>query len=64
MDQLLRRVCCWKFGFYEVFLPVLRTLGPARCDAISALARPDFDGGPAAAQGAAAQCLGEGPGRS
>jgi lauroyl/myristoyl acyltransferase len=34
LDQLLRRVCCWKFGFYEVFLPLLRTLGPARCDAV------------------------------
>ena len=34
MDQLLRRVFCWKFAFYEVFLPVLRTLGPARCDAV------------------------------
>lgn len=34
MNQLLRRVFCWKFAFYELFLPVLRTLGPSRCDAI------------------------------
>ncbi len=34
MNPLLRRVFCWKFAFYEVFLPLLRTLGPSRCDAI------------------------------
>ena len=34
MDHLLRRVCRWKFAFYDLFLPALRTLGPARCDAV------------------------------
>ena len=34
MSPLLRRVFCWKFAFYEVFLPLLRTLGPSRCDVV------------------------------
>ncbi len=34
MNQLLRRVFCWKFAFYELFLPLLRTLGPSRSDAV------------------------------
>ncbi len=34
VNQLLRRVFCWKFAFYELFIPLLRTLGPRRCDAV------------------------------
>jgi lauroyl/myristoyl acyltransferase len=34
VNQLLRRVFCWKFAFYELFLPLLRTLGPSRSDAV------------------------------
>ena len=30
----LRRVLCWKFVFYDLLLPALRRLGPARGDAI------------------------------
>ena len=29
-----RHLLSWKFGFYELLLPALRRLGPARCDAI------------------------------
>ena len=29
-----RDVLSWKFLFYHVLLPVLRSLGPARCDAV------------------------------
>src|SRR4051794_18340026 len=29
-----RDVLTWKFAFYQVFLPAIRRLGPARCDAI------------------------------
>ena len=64
MNQLLRRVFCWKFAFYELFLPLLRTLGPSRCDAvlrglgqILTLVWPGR-------RAAAAECLDEGPGRS
>jgi phosphatidylinositol dimannoside acyltransferase len=32
----LRRILCWKFVFYDVLLPVLRALGPARGDWILA----------------------------
>ncbi len=34
MNRLLRRIFCWKFAFYELFLPLLRTLGPSRSDAV------------------------------
>jgi lauroyl/myristoyl acyltransferase len=34
VKKLLRRVTCWKFIFYELLLPALRLLGPARCDAV------------------------------
>jgi hypothetical protein len=30
----LRRLLTWKFVFYDLFLPALRRLGPARCDAV------------------------------
>ncbi len=33
-SQTLRRVLSWKFVFYDLLLPVLRALGPARGDAI------------------------------
>ena len=34
MNRLLRRIFCWKFAFYELFLPLLRTLGPRSSDAV------------------------------
>src|SRR5208283_4232686 len=34
VNRLLRRIFCWKFAFYELFLPLLRTLGPSRSDAV------------------------------
>ena len=34
VNQLLRRVFCWKFVFFELFLPLLRILGPSRSDAV------------------------------
>lgn len=40
MSSLSRRVFTWKFYFYEVLLPSLRHLGPARADrAIAAMGR-------------------------
>ncbi len=33
MNPLLRELFCWKFVFYSLLLPVLRRLGPVRCDA-------------------------------
>ncbi|MGC8643561.1 MAG: hypothetical protein ACP5XB_27200 [Isosphaeraceae bacterium] len=34
MKQPHRRLLHWKFAFYELLLPLLRLLGPTRCDAI------------------------------
>ena len=34
VNLLLRRIFCWKFAFYELLLPLLRTLGPSWCDAV------------------------------
>jgi lauroyl/myristoyl acyltransferase len=34
VNRLLRRIFTWKFVFYELFLPLLRTLGPSRYDAV------------------------------
>ena len=31
---MLRRLLSWKFGFYDLLLPALRRLGPARADAV------------------------------
>jgi lauroyl/myristoyl acyltransferase len=46
----LRHMLSWKFVFYELFLPVMRGLGPARGDALlgflgwlSVLARPKYE---------------------
>jgi lauroyl/myristoyl acyltransferase len=33
VSHVLRRLFCWKFAFYELSLPLLRTLGPDWCDA-------------------------------
>jgi lauroyl/myristoyl acyltransferase len=33
VNRWLRGIFCWKFHFYELWLPVLRLLGPAWCDA-------------------------------
>ena len=33
MRRWLRRASSWKFVVYELLLPLLRVLGPARCDA-------------------------------
>jgi lauroyl/myristoyl acyltransferase len=47
VNRLLRGIFCWKFHFYELWLPALRLLGPAWCDAtlcalgrVAALALP------------------------
>ena len=40
----MRRILSWKFVFYELLLPVLRGLGPARGDAISGLSGLAGDG--------------------
>ena len=37
MKRRLRQIWSWKFVFYELLLPVLRGLGPARGDAILGL---------------------------
>jgi lauroyl/myristoyl acyltransferase len=37
VKRRLRHIWCWKFVFYDLFLPVLRGLGPARGDAILGL---------------------------
>ena len=34
VNLLLRKIFCWKFAFYELLLPLLRTLGPSWCDAV------------------------------
>jgi phosphatidylinositol dimannoside acyltransferase len=34
MRRWFRRALSWKFVFYELLLPLLRLLGPARCDAV------------------------------
>jgi hypothetical protein len=31
---MLRHLLCWKFAFYDLLLPALRRLGPARADAV------------------------------
>ncbi len=34
LKTLIRRVFCWKFVFFELLLPVLKILGPARCSTL------------------------------
>ena len=34
LNTLMRRVFCWKFVFFELLLPVLKILGPARCSTL------------------------------
>jgi lauroyl/myristoyl acyltransferase len=34
VNRWLRGIFCWKFHFYELWLPVLGLLGPAWCDAV------------------------------
>ena len=64
MNLLLRRVFCWKFAFYELFLPLLRTLGPSRCDAVLRRLGQTLTLVWPGRQSAAAECLDQGPRRS
>src|SRR4051812_6698220 len=34
LNRLFRRVFCWKFVVFELLMPVLNLLGPARCSAL------------------------------